>query len=238
MKLIPALVAACTLAAPLHAQGFEASRMTLEFYNAAEEDDVEASYATALGDTSYLFLPRVGLQLGIAGSAQLYASQDFIEEDTEYAVSAHAFYDVTPDIRVGLLVGADTYNEVDLLAAIEGIYLSGPLRTEARLGSYASDEDPAILIEASGSYLVTNEFDVRAAYQRLNYDGDTGYFSLASIGGGYRITDTVTGYGGIGSITNDFGGGESYSGTQLTVGLNIAIGSRPNPMMFTFNPFF
>lgn len=238
MKFISAMVALCALATPLHAQGFEASRLTLEFYSASEEGDVETSYATALGDTSYLFLPQVGLQLGIAGSAQLSASQEFLEEDTAYAFSAHGFYDVMPDLRLGLLLGVDTYDDGSFLTAIEGIYLTGPTRVEGRLGSYTSDEDPATLIEASSSYLVTNELDIRGAYQRLNYEEGTGHFSLASIGAGYRVTDTVTGYGSIGAITNDFGGGESYSGTQLTVGVNIAIGSRPTPMMFTFNPFF
>ena len=231
-------MALCALAGTTQAQGFESADLGFQLYKYDEGGNIDTTFAVLTADASYLITPRAGVQVGLAYSHEVDVSQAWLSVGDTRAATIHAFVDPTDNARIGLMIGADSYNEGDYIYALEGTYVADRYRVEARVGRFESDIEPASLAEISTAFDLTGRLQGTGSYQRVTYDGGFGYFELAALGLGYDITDRLTGYASYGNTVNDFGGGSVFEGNQITLGVTMAIGGGQNPRAFTYNPFF
>ena len=237
-KLLLGTAVALATTGAAYAQGFESAQLGFQVYKYDEGSNINTIYAVALADASYMIAPRFGVQAGFAYSYEVDVSQPLLEAGDTSAVALHFFFDASDQTRIGLMLGADSYNDGDFVYAIEGTYVADRYRVEARIGRYDSAFEPATLAEISSSFEITGGLLGTGSYQRVTFDGGNGYFELAAIGLGYQINDRLTAYANYGAIVNDFGSGETYRGDQITLGVTMALCGPQNPRMFTYNPFY
>ena len=238
MKFISTLTALALAGTGALAQGIEASRVTGEYDFRDLGEDLSISFATATADVSYLLGRQYGLQVGIAGSTQLSASQDDLDVDTAYGLAVHGFYDISPDIRAGLMLATESRGETEQIAALEGVFTNGLIRAEGRVGTYLSDTISASMFELHGAYAVTRDIAARGSYQRINYDDDAGAYAVLSVGGSYSFADNIMVYGSVGRMTDDLGGGTMDDAFEVSAGLELSLTGPRRETLFTYSPFF
>ena len=228
------------LAGGAQAQGFEGARLTLETYKYDEGDGIDLSFVTGLADVAYSF-GAAGVQLGIGRSVNTDYSQDWLQTDAVNSFMFHLYTDVGERTRIGLMLGDDTYEDDDLTYGLEVLHGFGQAEVEARVARFDSDNEPARLFEVFGRYDATSELQLRAGYQRVDYEGGFGYFDYTSLGASYAVTPAFEVYAKIGKTMNDFGDdGDRYDGRQVAVGVTYSFGGKTGSpeRMFSYNPFF
>lgn len=230
--------ALCALAGSLQAQGFESADLGFEIYKYDEGSNINTTFAVFTADASYLITPRIGAQVGLAFAHELDVSQPWLSVGDTSAITLHGFVNMSDATRIGLMIGADSYNDGDYIYALEGTYVTEDYRIEARFGRFESDIEPAALAEVSTAFDLTGNLQGTGSYQRITYDGGFGYFELAALGLGYDFSDSMRAYATYGATVNDFGGGSVFDGHQISLGVTMAIGGGNNPRAFTYNPFF
>ena len=234
--------AALLLAAtPTLAQGtnaFEGARFGLEYDHYDDGEGFTISAVEASADASFRFSGGFGFQLGLGYLKETDSSDEYLDLENQKVGELHAFYDVTPELRLGGLLAYDSYNDGDYLYALEGIYATAPLRLEARIGKFDSDFEPAMLYELHASYEVIENARLRGMARSVNYEDGFGHYQVFSLGGSYDVLENIRLYGDYGWNENDFGDGYVLNGSLVTLGVTIGLGGPINDKQFTYSPFY
>lgn len=240
-NLLKIAVIATFGASPLAAQsmgGFQAGSVALEYETYDDGDGFNVTWIDASADLAYGLSDQFGVQLGLGYMKEIDSSDPFLDFRTITGVELHGFYDVTAEIRAGVMYAFDTYNDGDSFYGIEGIYLGGPIRVEGRYGVYQSDFEDVSLFEVNGAYDFGSGFSILGSFQNLDYGDVFGHYRLLALGASYDVTDALTVYGKYGWNENDFGFGDVYNGTNITLGVKASFGGSAADKMFTYDPFF
>ncbi|MFY0632865.1 MAG: porin [Vannielia sp.] len=213
--------------------------MSLETYKYDEGDGIDLTFVTGLADVAYSFGP-VGVQLGIGRSVNTDYSQDWLKTDAANSFMFHIYHDLSEQTRIGLMLGDDTYEDDDFTYGLEVLHSFGRAEVEARIARFDSEIEPARLFEIFGRYDATEALNLRAGYQRVNYEGGFGYFEYTSIGASYEVVPGLDLYANLGRTMNDFGTPvDRYDGREIAIGATWRFGgAERSDRMFNYNPFF
>jgi hypothetical protein len=221
------------------AQTFDGATTRFEYLRYDDGAGFTLSQVNAGADVAFRFASGFGVQVGVNGMTEVASSDPFLAFQTIGGGAVHAFHDVSGTIRLGALVAYDTYNGGDWFLGAEATYVDGPWRFEARGGHYFSSVEPAWLVEASGSYAVTERFRLRGYLRNVDYGTGFGYYRLAGLGASFAVTDQVSFYGDYALMWNDFGTPPVYRGSVISAGLTFRLnGSGDSDRMFSYKPYF
>mgnify|MGYP003636167994 FL=1 len=226
------------LAAPLAAQGFEGAYLDFQYQIYNDGEGFTIDQAEAIAHASYGISPNFGVQITLGHAQDVASSDPGLEFRSTNLIALHTYYDIAPTTRVAALVAYDTYNDGDYLYALEAVHIAGDLRIEGRVGRFDSAFEPATLVDLMLSYSATPALDLRAALHNVNYDNGLGFYTVASLGLSYNVTQKIALYADYGFMTNNFGDPDSYNGSLISAGVTIALGGPRNPMMFSYSPYY
>ncbi len=216
--------------------GFDAAAVTLNYSDYDDGAGFGASFGSITADAAYGFGGGWGAQVGVAATQDFATTPPGGAGDPHQAATLHLYRDLGPDLRLGLMAGADTYNDTDVVIGGEVIYFSGNWRLEARAAEYDSTTEPAGLIEANGQYRFANGLELGADVSRYTYYGGFGYDQRIALTAGAQITDNLSVDGHIGHTTFDFGAPPVAEGSSFGVSVTYEFGGRED-RLFTYNPF-
>jgi len=235
-KIIAAIAATACVASSAAAQDLDGYTLGLQYQRYDDGDGFTVDTMELNGDVAVTF-GSYGAQLGLAYAEEVDSSDPFLDFRHTSAATLHLFYDVNDQWRLGVMTGHDGFDDADYVLALEGIYLNGPIRIEGRIGTYVSNDGPDIdLYGIYGSYDLNDRIDLRGFYRYADY-GPFGSYEVTSLGVGFDLTETWHAYVDYGLHTNDFGGGDVYDGTLVSVGIEYRFGQQ-NDRLFTYTPFY
>lgn len=217
---------------PATAQTFEGAAVDLQYQHYNDGLGLNVDTAEAYGDAAWDF-GTVGAQIGLGYLSEVDSSVllDFRQFPT---ATLHLTTDVSDKLRLGAMGASDLNDGGIYLYAAEGLYISGPLRVEARLGSSFDDNEPFTMAELFGSYALTGSLNLRAGLQNSDYGG-AGFYHVARLGLGYYINDGTEIYADSARHGNTFGGGSpTYKGALWYVGARFDLGSKGDNRLLNF----
>lgn len=227
-----ALALLALLPLPAAAQTFEGATVELQYQHYDDGLGFTVGTAEAYADAAWTF-GAVGAQIGLSYISEVDSSAVIDLQQIRMA-SLHLTTDVSDTLRLGALIAADADGEGVYLYAVEGLYLAGPLRVEARLGSSFDDSEPYQLAEVLGSYDVTDRLKLRAGAHYADF-GDAGFYHVARLGLGYDVSDRTEVYVDSARHGNYFGGGSpTYTGSLWYVGARFDLGRKGDNRLFNF----
>ncbi len=239
IKSILAAAAVMFTVGTAQAQTFEGATARFEFLHYDDGAGFTLSQVNAGADAAFRFSSGFGVQVGVNGMTEVASSDPFLTFQTIGGVAVHKFYDVSDATRLGALVAYDTFNGGDWFLGVEATYVNGPWRLEARGGHYFSSVEPAWLLEASGSYAVSDRFRLRGYLRNIDYGAGFGYYRLAGVGASVAVTDQISFYGDYALMWNDFGKPPVYRGSVISAGLTFRLdGAGDSDRMFTYKPYY
>lgn len=218
---------------PAAAQSFEGANLELQYQHYDDGAGFTVGTAEAYANAGWSF-GSFGTQIGLAYISEVDSSAaiDFLQFRS---AALHLTMDASDQLRLGAMVAVDITEGVAYLYAIEGLYLSGPLRLEARLGDSFDDASPFALAEITGSYDLSGGFKLRGGALYNDY-GTHGFYHVARLGVGYDVNPSTEVYVDYARHGNNFGGGGPTSnGSLWHVGLKVDLGGTGDNRLFNYH---
>lgn len=218
---------------PATAQSFEGASVELQYQHYDDGLGFTVGTAESYADAAWSF-GAVSAQIGLSYISEVDSSAA-IDFRQFRSATLHLATDASDQLRLGAMVATETDGDGVYLYAVEGLYLAGPLRAEARLGSAFDDSDPYRMAEILGSYNLNDRLRLRAGVHYADY-GDFGFYHVARFGLGYDLNDRTEVYADFARHGIYFGGGgPTYTGSLWYVGLRLDLGTKGDNRLFNFH---
>lgn len=224
MKLLLATTALALATTSLAAQGFSGATVTLDYQTFSDVDELDSTRFS--GGLEY----DLGNGFAVAADLSLVNFSDFDEDITN--VTVHGIYAMSPDLKVGLFLGRETQDELDLdIYGVEAAYdvsgfgIQGYLGTgDAADGGGSADLG---FLGVAADYTFGGGVFVMASYDEVTIEdiGTDITFSSAEAGAGYALSSGIAAHVSVGQISTS-GGGGTFEEDFMKVSLSYAFGPQ------------
>lgn len=222
MKFLLATTALALTATSLAAQGFSGASVTLDYQTFSDIEELDSTRFS--GALEY----DLGSGFAVAADIGSVSFADYDESVTN--VTLHGIYAVSPDVKVGLFLGRESIEEVDIdIYGIEAAYAVAGFGVQGYVGTGEVVDNPADLgfVGIAADYGFGNGLFLVASYDEVSVDngGFEVTFGTAEAGAGYALTSGLSGLISVGQISTS-GGGGSFEEDFMKVSLSYAFGPQ------------
>jgi hypothetical protein len=201
MKLIFATAALTLCTTDAMAQGFTGASVGLSYSGFANDDDRE--FDMAKFDAAGQF--AITNEISVAGNLTVRNSDALGEAITGLFV--HGIYNINPDVSLGLFAGEETTGFYDITTyGGEVAYVSGPMETQAFIGTSEITGDTATIMGVAGSYGFGNGLSAIGSFERADFNDADVSANVLEIGAEYALGNGAAFYANVGNAQFDFMG--------------------------------
>lgn len=224
MKLLLATTALALTATSLAAQGFSGATITLDHQTFSDLDNFDSTRLS--GSFEY----DLGSGFAVAADLGLISFTDFDEDLT--ILTVHGIYAVSPDARVGLFIGRESSDILEIDAyGVEGAYDFSGFGVQGYVGAgevadgfFSNDFD---LLGVSADYALGNGVFFKASYDELTVQdiGVSITYSSTQVGGGYALSSGISAEASFGQFEFT-GGGSPVEQDFIKISLSYGFGAQ------------